>query len=84
VGARIKALRDAKELTQQQLASAAVDHNGEGVHETAVSHWEKGVSLPDVKRLPAIAKTLDVTVAALIEGEPAYSALGEMLEAMAS
>lgn len=78
VGARIKQLRDAKGWQQDDLAKEI------GVHLSAVSHWENGISLPDVSRLSAVADALGTTVAALIEGEKAFAALSQIIEARAS
>lgn len=49
--------------TQKQLA--------EQIHVTdkAVSKWERGAGLPDISLLAALAKSLDVTVDALLAGE---------------
>jgi putative transcriptional regulator len=49
---RILELREAKELTQEQLAKAV------GVTKSAVSHWEKGIAPPALHRLPALAEAL--------------------------
>lgn len=58
-------MRERRDLTQRDLAEAV------GVHVTAVSHWEQGLSRPSVLRLAAVAKALGVTVDALIAGERA-------------
>lgn len=77
-GARIKALRDALDMSQDDLAALA------DVHFTAVSHWENGRALPVEKKLPAIARALKTNVGVLIEGVREFEALSEMLEAAAS
>ena len=63
LGQRIAALRRQKELTQEALAE------GLGVSAQAVSKWENDVSCPDIMLLPQLARTLDVTVDALLSGE---------------
>jgi len=60
---RIEALRKTKGLSQQELADLA------GVDKTAVSAWERRLSRPDIRHLPAVAKALGVTVDELIRGE---------------
>jgi transcriptional regulator with XRE-family HTH domain len=65
IHARIAKLREQRELTQGQLAEAV------GVDKTAVSHWENGVSRPDITRLAKLASVLDVSVDDLIAGEKA-------------
>ena len=51
---RIKALREAKGMTQQALADAV------GVDRSAVSLWETGDKFPLVAKLPKIARALGV------------------------
>jgi transcriptional regulator with XRE-family HTH domain len=62
---RIAELREARHLSQEELATAV------GVDKTAVSHWENGVSRPDLSRLCAVASALGVSVDELISGEKA-------------
>ena len=64
LGQRIAALRRRKDLTQEAVAEAL------GVSAQAVSKWENDVSCPDIMLLPQLAKLLDVTVDALLSGEP--------------
>ena len=64
LGQRIAMLRRQKELTQEALAEAL------GVSPQAVSKWENDASCPDIMLLPQLAKMLDVTVDALLSGEP--------------
>ena len=49
IGEKIKTLRKAKKLTQEQLAEAL------HVSPQAVSKWETGTSSPDVEMLPRLA-----------------------------
>ena len=64
LGQRIAALRRQKDMTQEILAEAL------GVSPQAVSKWENDISCPDIMLLPKLAKMLDVTVDALLSGEP--------------
>lgn len=64
LGQRIAALRRQKDMTQEILAEAL------GVSPQAVSKWENDISCPDIMLLPQLAKMLDVTVDALLSGEP--------------
>lgn len=59
----IAALRDESGLSQSQLAAKC------GVVETAVSHWERGLSSPSGKRLPLVAEALGVSVSDLFNEE---------------
>ncbi len=52
----LRRLRLAKNLTQEQAASAL------GVSAQSISRWECGTTLPDVTMLPAIAKLYCVTI----------------------
>ena len=62
-GAAIKSLREAKRLTQEELA--------ERIHVSAkaVSKWETGKGFPDISLLEPLAKALDVSVIELLSGE---------------
>ncbi|MBR0388118.1 MAG: helix-turn-helix domain-containing protein [Clostridia bacterium] len=62
-GAAIKSLREAKRLTQEELA--------ERIHVSAkaVSEWETGKGFPDISLLEPLAKALDVSVIELLSGE---------------
>lgn len=62
-GTTIKSLREAKGITQTQLAEMI------GVTGKAVSKWETGKGLPDVSLLQPLATALDTSVMALMTGE---------------
>lgn len=62
-GAVIKKLREAKEMTQLQLAEAI------GVSDKAVSKWETAKGLPDITLIEPLAKALGVSVMELISGD---------------
>jgi len=53
---RIKVLRKDAGLSQKELAEAL------GVHQTAVSQWEHGRTMPDIGLLPALAELFKVSV----------------------
>lgn len=59
----LKRLRLAKQLTQEQTAEAL------GVSPQAISRWECGATLPDVLRLPEIARLYGVTTDDLYQEE---------------
>jgi len=63
VGKTIAALRQARHLTQQQLAAVA------NVSHQAVSKWENGQALPDIQTLDHLAKLFGVTIDQLISGD---------------
>ena len=62
-GATIKSIREAKGITQTQLAEMI------GVTGKAVSKWETGRGLPDISLLQPLATALDTSVMALMTGE---------------
>lgn len=62
-GTTIKAIREAKGITQTQLAEMI------GVTGKAVSKWETGKGLPDISLLQPLATALDTSVMALMTGE---------------
>ena len=59
MGARIKRLRQARELTLQAVADDL------GLTPAAISHWESDRIIPKDKKLENLAKILGVTFAAL-------------------
>lgn len=63
IGDRIRAARNAKGLTQEQLAEKL------NVTFQAVSNWENGNCLPDTDRLPDLAEQLDISLDILLTEE---------------
>ena len=61
IGEKIRTLRKAKKLTQEQLA----DHLN--VSSQAVSKWETGLSSPDIDMLPRLAVIFGVSVDELLD-----------------
>lgn len=61
-GSTIKRLREAKGLTQLQLADEI------GVSSKAVSKWETAKGMPDITLIEPLAKALGVSVAELMSG----------------
>lgn len=62
-GSAIKKMREAKNLTQAQLAEKI------GVTAKAVSKWETAKGLPDITLIEPLAKALGVSVMELISGD---------------
>ena len=60
----IRELRKEKGISQQELAHLCK------VHQTAVSQWEKGRTLPDRSSLQMLSKVFGVTVDSLLGEEP--------------
>ena len=61
IGANIKRLRAAKGITQEQLSVAM------NVTCAAVSKWERGITMPDVTMIPAIASFFGVSTDELFD-----------------
>ena len=61
-GRYIKEKRKAAGLSQKELATQLF------VSESAVSKWERGLSVPDISLLVPLAEQLNVTVAELLQG----------------
>lgn len=59
----IRELRKEKGISQQELAKLC------GVHQTAVSQWEKGRTMPDRSSLQLLSKVFGVTVDTLLGEE---------------
>jgi DNA-binding XRE family transcriptional regulator/desulfoferrodoxin (superoxide reductase-like protein) len=62
-GAMIKRLREAKKLTQQQLAEII------NVSDKAISKWETGRGYPDISLIEPLSLALGVSVIELFSGE---------------
>ncbi|MBQ4039863.1 MAG: helix-turn-helix domain-containing protein, partial [Oscillospiraceae bacterium] len=62
-GAAIKRLREAKGMTQAELAEIL------GVSDKAVSKWETAKGLPDITLIEHLAKALNVSVLELMSGK---------------
>lgn len=62
-GTTIRTLREAKGLTQAQLAGKLF------VSDKTVSKWENGKGYPDIALLESVAEALDVSVAELLSGQ---------------
>lgn len=63
-GTTIKALREARKLTQAELAERI------GVSSKTVSKWETAKGLPDVSLLEPLAAALGISVVELMSGKP--------------
>lgn len=63
IGLFIANKRKEKGLTQQELGNILY------VTDKAISKWERGLSLPDITLLTKLAKTLDVSVNDILNGE---------------
>ena len=62
-GATVKQLREAKNITQAELAERI------GVSSKTVSKWETGKGLPDISLLQPLAQALGISVIELMNGE---------------
>lgn len=71
VGARIRQLREAKGLTQDQLGDIV------GVREKTVSRWENGRHTGYISNVRALAEALDVDVQAITGTPPPPLGLGD-------
>lgn len=74
VGKKIAAMRQEKNLTQQQLASIL------NVSHQAVSKWEGGQALPDIQTMQELTRFFGMTVDQLIASADAEAAEGENAE----
>jgi transcriptional regulator with XRE-family HTH domain len=64
IGKKIASLRKEKNITQMEMADAM------GVSYQAVSNWERGNSMPDISKLPELAKLLGCSIDELLtDGE---------------
>lgn len=56
IGAKIKSLRLANSMTQEQLAQKL------GVSAQAISKWESGTNIPDIQMLPCLAVIFGISI----------------------
>jgi transcriptional regulator with XRE-family HTH domain len=63
-GARLKELREGRELSQKQLADAA------GLSQRAVSHWEQNLRQPTWDAVQALCRALGVDCTAFQADDP--------------
>ena len=61
IGSKIKTLRRAKDLTQEELAEVL------GISSKAVSQWECDRTAPDISQLPVLCNFFEVTADELLE-----------------
>lgn len=75
IGGKIKTLRLARSMTQEQLAQAL------HVSAQAVSKWENGSSMPDIQLLPELSVTLGTSIDSLfsLTDESRFSRIDNML-----
>ena len=61
-GARVRALREARDWSQEELAEQA------GLHRTYISSVERGVRNPTITVIYKIAQALGVSLAGMMDG----------------
>ncbi len=61
IGSRIRKFREAKKITQKQLAELI------GVSSSRVSNWEQGINRPDVDILARLCNALSVSPSELLD-----------------
>ena len=74
VGKNIKAARAKKNMTQLELADIV------GVSYQAVSNWERGNTMPDITKIPDIAKALDIKIEDILGDEKKSKAVSKVVE----
>ena len=60
IGRTIASARKAHDMTQMELADKL------NISFQAISNWERGISMPDISKLPEIANLLDLTIDELL------------------
>lgn len=72
IGKKIKDARTKKNMTQLELADIV------NVSYQAVSNWERGNTMPDITKLPDIAKALELNIADLLGDNEAANAINKV------
>lgn len=62
IGQKISELRKARNMTQMELADKM------NISFQAVSNWERGISMPDISKLPELAEIFGVTIDEMLGG----------------
>lgn len=65
LGSYLKAHRDARRLSQADLATACGER--EGITQAALSRWERGVYTPSVRQLGIIGQAMQMTGEEVLE-----------------
>lgn len=73
IGARISRLRKEKDITQMELSEKL------GISYQAVSNWERGISMPDISKLPELARVFSVSIDEIIGDEPGSKVVVEVI-----
>lgn len=73
VGKKIASLRKEKNMTQLELADQL------GISYQAVSHWERGASMPDISKLGELAQIFETSIDQILEHKPLVVAVEEVL-----
>lgn len=72
IGRKISALRKGKNMTQMDMADRL------GISFQAVSNWERGLTMPDISKLPEIAELFGVTVDEILGDKTAANAVTDI------
>ena len=67
IGARIRAVRERRRMTQEQLAKSV------GVGTAHISHIETGNAVPSLKALIDIINTLECSADEIVQARPIYT-----------
>ena len=73
VGRKISILRKERDMTQNELADKA------GVSYQAVSSWERGLTMPDISKLPGISQVLGVSIDELLDNDKEVELIKDVL-----
>jgi len=73
IGRKISSLRKERDMTQNELADKA------GVSYQAVSSWERGLTMPDISKLPGISQILGVTIDDLLDNDKEVELIKDVL-----
>lgn len=74
IGKKIADFRKINNITQMELADLM------GVSYQAVSNWERGNSMPDIAKLPDLAKILNVSIDELLSEEASRSLIKNVID----
>ncbi len=73
IGRRISSLRKKHNMTQMELADNL------GISFQAVSNWERGITMPDIGKLPELAEIFKVSIDEILDSHNAAEIVGDVL-----
>ncbi len=69
IGSKIRELRKARKISQEELAERISEITGESISRQSLSGWESGAVVPRTSNLQAVTKALNIPLSVLLDEE---------------